>query len=531
MRSIVSRLGLVAFVGVGAVAGCGGGDASTAVQGAEVVDRPDDAICATLDYAHAQAPADYYRFFETDAKAGAFMDAIIQQGRLADLSGPTARFKEISTDPHLVKLVQEVFDGFKKVFPKETAGLTTPPRIAVVESEIINAFALGPGFAEDASAPTDRSPWVFIVHTAALNNGNTDTELRGLFAHELGHLILRTFLPEIQRRVRSIYMLGPAGEDGILGAVQEDAPEVAAHVERILELQGRVGGLPQLGYDSTRRGHYAKVLDLMMKQVPATAPEAAVCASVKAKVEELTDLQIALLPGAPIGNLVPATPTGEQQAKLDALSASLRTEIPRCIAPLDEAGSLLEFTAAVNKLPPEAKNPEHPDHAKLVDLTTDIEQRVDAEMPDAKIAARLIAAEPPTRAAQAALRADPAFPIDRIRVFDYEEDADDAAIRVLSSIGDDPLGISGFLLSTVAKDARDACVAHVAAGKPASFGQFIDSHAPLCWRHYHATQFAKALATCSPAAAARKVQPKGSGRESVVDRVKPTNPGYGVGRR
>jgi hypothetical protein len=531
MKMSISRLFAIGVLGVVTMAGCAAADPAPAAADGQL--RAAGGICPTLDYGHATAPADYYRFFDSDAKAGEYVDKIIRNGALAELSGPDARFKEIATDPHLVRLVAEVFEGFKKVFPREMEGLTTPPRVAVVESEIINAFALGPGFAEDATAPADRSPWIFLVHTAALNNGNTDSELRGLFAHELGHLILRTFLPEIQQRVRAIYMLGRQGEDGVLGAAEDDDPRVAAHVEKILELQTRIGGLPHLGFPATVKGQYSKIFDLMMRSVTAPTPEStAACTAVTTGLSELRTAQIALLPGAPLGNLVPATPTPEQRANLDALSSSIASAIPACVAAGEDEGTLMQLTAVLNKLPMEAVAPEHPDHARLIELMVDAERQVDAEAPAAPMSEKMLRAEALMRAEQIALRDDPAFPIDQIRVFDYEEDADDAAVRVLTAIGDDPLGISGFLLSTVPREAREGCVAHVAAGKPVSFGRFIDTHSPVCWRHYHAAQFSKALAACSPEATAAKVLPRGSGRASIVDRVtKPAQPGYGIGRR
>src|SRR5689334_19470642 len=95
---------------------------------------PPSAACATLDYGHASAPADYYRFFESDAKAGDFVRALLARGVLAGSSGPGATLREISTDEHLLRLVSEVFEGFKRAFPRETAGLEAPPRVAVVES-------------------------------------------------------------------------------------------------------------------------------------------------------------------------------------------------------------------------------------------------------------------------------------------------------------------------------------------------------------------------------------------------------------
>src|SRR5262249_32922579 len=150
----------------------------------------------------------------------------------------------------LTRIIGEVYAGFLRVFPHETAGMENmpAPRVAILNTDPknVNAYALGPGFAEDATAPQDKSPWLFVVHSALLAKPFTDNELRGLFAHEIGHLILRTFLPEIRQAVRAIYLTGKS-EDGVLGANQDDNPQIASHVEEILKRQDRVSGLPELG--------------------------------------------------------------------------------------------------------------------------------------------------------------------------------------------------------------------------------------------------------------------------------------------
>jgi hypothetical protein len=483
-------------------------------------------ICASLDYGHTTSTTDFYLQFESDTKAAEYVEKALASGQLAGTSGPDAKLKEITHDPRLTKLVAEVFEGFRKSFPKETQDLTTPPRVAIVESESVNAYAMGPG-------AQGKSPWLFIIHTALLNQTNTDTELRGLFGHELGHLILRTFLPDIQRRVRAIYTIGRS-EEGVLGAAQDDDPRSAEHVEKILKIQKRINGLPRLGFPVSLDNLYLKILRKLTTEAAAAVPGAPdPCALANEKIKELRGLQIDLIPNAAQQNFIPLVPTSKQQAELDRLTVVVGNELRSCTAAVAPKMSLLELSTIVNQLPPESTDPAHPDHQKLLGLTLESELRVDAEAPDALLVDRIVRAESALRSELAALQEDPSFPIEQIRVFDYEEDADDAAVRVLSSIGDDPKGNGLFLLSIMPPEAKAACLRDVEAGKPIAFGNFVDTHPSTCWRYYHTTQYEKALGQCGASAASAKRAPKGSGRPSVLDLTPQdaVEKGYGRGQR
>jgi hypothetical protein len=490
-------------------------------------------VCATLDYGHTTTPEQFYRKFDTSEAAADYLTKIIAQGQLASNSGPTAALKEMSSDAHLLGLVNDVLEGFKKAFPVETAGITDPPRVAIVKSDIVNAFALGPGVTEDASAPKDKAPWLFIVHTALLERGGTDNAMRGLFAHELGHLILRTFLPEIRARVRADYITGKS-EDGILGADQDNDPRVQGHVEDMLKRQTRVGGLAELGlpvFDSL--ASYPKIFGLLVKQAEQGAPDPAqVCKDAKAKLLEVQDAQKALVPGMAVQNFTPRTPTADEKANLDRLSDELAAAYKSCLAPVTGgimSASLVELTAALNNME-SAIDPSSPDHQKLLDLMLQAELDVDAAMPTGTLLDRLLAAQSTIRKEYVALRDDPAFPIDQLRIFDYEEDADDAAARVLTTLGDDPLGIGNFLLSILPADAQAQCLADVTAHKPIPYGRFIDTHPSTCWRYYHNTQFAKALTQCTAPSATHATR-VGGGQASVIDKApnQMTERGYGRG--
>lgn len=511
----VTATGLVAF----ALVAC---SSSSDAPANEESDLRNGGVCATLDYGHTVSNAEYYRQFASDEAAADYMRKILAGGALAAHSGADASLREISRDERLVRLVDEVYGAFRKIYPSETKGLEHAPRIAIVQSSVSNAFALGPGFAEDEKARTDQSPWLFIVHTALLEANLDDNQLRALFAHELGHLILRTLLPEIQAKLRASYRVR-GSEDGVLGASADDDPAVAAHVETILEIQKRVGGLPELGIATAQAGgasgQYSKIYPLLIKQIPegSRAPS---CKTFDTKAIALQNLQASLLPGQPMGLLIPTPPTKEQQTEIDRLSREIADDLRSCLADLvlPDATSLFDLTAEVNKIPAEAaKNPSSKEHADVLAKMLDEEKEADAADPKAPLIDRMLRAEVALRARELALRNDPRFPIDELRTFDYEEDADDASVRILASLGDDPSGIGRMLLASVPPALAEACKKQVDGGGAVRYGRFVDPHPATCWRYYHAKQFSNALAKCPKKAnSALKVQPKGTGLPSVM---------------
>ena len=488
-------------------------------------DLTNASVCATLDYGHTVSNAEYYRQFASDEATADYVRKILARGALAAHSGPDASLKEISRDARLVRLVDEVYGAYRKVYPSETEGLVHAPRIAVVESKISNAFALGPGFADDDQARTDQSPWLFIVHTALLDANLDDNQLRALFAHELGHLILRTLLPEIQAKLRASYRVR-GREDGIFGASAEDDPTVAAHVEAILAIQKRVGGLPELGLAVAQAGgasgDYAKIYPLLVKAMPAEKRPPA-CMGYATKASALQDLQGSLLPGQPMGLLIPATPTQEQQSELDRLSREIAADLRECLKdlPVPDGGTLFDLTAELNEIPVEAaRNPSSPEHAQVLAKMLDEEKAADAADPKAPLIDRILRAEVALRARELELRNDPRLPIDELRTFDYEEDADDASVRILASLGDDPTGIGRMLLASAPAELADACKKQVDGGGAVRYGRFIDPHPATCWRYYHAKELSKALAKCPKTTRAPlKVQPKGTGLPSVMTKT------------
>jgi len=455
-------------------------DDETQILPLESVEPPapaNPALCSTLDYGHEQSAAEHYLFFDDDQQAAEFIRA------------RRPAFSEISSDPRLARLMTEIHAGFVLAFPKEMQGLDVPPPIAIVDDPAPNAYALA-GVAGGADGTERINPWVFVVNRPLLDLGATDTELRGLFAHELAHLVLRNGDTAVRARLAQRAYLVDGSEDWVFGAVQPGDPELQAHIAEILAYQGRVGSLPELALNAVVGG--PKYTDLIRTTLEGN-PE---CAETAAQLQELNTLQRELLPDASIGLVEPAPATETQRAELDRLTQSILDGLVSCGG--EDTLSLAFLQALLAGLPPDAVAEDHSRHAELVDLMLDTELAIDAEFPEATLMARIAQVVPRLSVVLLALRADPNFPIDAIRVYDLEEDADDASARVLRAIGDDPRGVALFLLNRLmTAEQKQECEDAIAAGEGVDYGRLRDQHLPYCWRFQHLSQLAESLEQCS----------------------------------
>jgi hypothetical protein len=459
-------------------------------------------ICSTLDYGPRGPVSEMYQFFPNDQAVAANVQQLLQFGILQGAVGPGATLRGVNGDPRIVRLLGDVFEGFHRAFPLETAGLDTPPPVVVIESRIPNAFAMASTFDASTLSLVPKSPWFFIVNSALIDHGNTDDELRAVFAHEIGHLILQTFKPTVQARVRHAYTLGTGSEDGILGEAQADDAALASPIGRLLGGQSRIGGISQLGLNVIAPGVYFQVIGQMLRPTEATGT---VCSGIQAKAQQLAIRQLGFLPGAQEGNLTPRLPSAAEKAELDRLTTSLLADIRACAGPNSDTSSLGIVSALTQGLSPAAaESAADPAYDQVRAGMLDIEKQVDAQLSGGRLSDKVLRAEELVRADVVAVRSDASLNLSRVRVYDYEEDADDASMRVLSAIGSDPVSIGTFVLSLSKPATKAQCLADVAAGRPIGFGELYDVHPLNCWRYYHATQFKKALASCATSSASRR---------------------------
>lgn len=459
-------------------------------------------ICVTLDYGHDRTNADYYLQFADDAAASDYSKGFLAANDVTDTAAPTH-------DARTLRLVGRVYDGFRKVFPRETEGMNTPPRIFAVQNDTINAFA---GY--DERQQYQKAPWIFWVHQGTIDSNKPDGQLEALFAHELGHLITRNMLPQTRAKIRTHYRVPGGHEQGVIGEIADDDPAVRSRTEELRAIGGLVGREPVFGVipvSAYEDSDYQSLLKTLAKH-RSNAGNAQACQAADAGVQQARDIYKQNVSTDDLTLVL----TPAQVDQLTKLSDATRDALRQCYP--DVKLSLLQLkiedldvqvlvdgkAAPLDRL----LDPSTPEHKVVYDalMKNQTEKDVDAKS-DLSSAERIIQVVDTLHARAAQLVADSAAPIDELRVYDLEEDADDAAVRVLRAIGDDPHGATDLFTSQL--DDPSSCTRELANGQVPRYGRFVDPHNATCWRAFHSIDLASALQRCptTPPAVASAASP------------------------
>lgn len=444
-------------------------DARSSTASTEVVV---DEMCSTIDYG-PHRPADQLFDFMTAERADAFMHRFESLGLVQALGGPDARYTGLSSDPRILGLVAEVFRGMKQVFPVETADLNDPPPVAIIETPVRNAFAIPPGLVDGGA----KAPWLFAVHTGILQD--PDDSIAGVIAHEMGHLILRNYAPDVRERIVSTYLLPSLDERAIFGAKQPNDPTVQQHLMSLVPLESKIGFSPEQGLNGGT-SPYTGLLRGLIANDPSPA-----CTDATTALDALRDAQAPFRPRYNEVGAQPRVPNDAELIELRRASDAALASVKPCLAASSNVRTLMQLYLE-SGVPAEA----------LSEAMFPQEAEADADATLTTLGLRALAAESKMRADATTLRADPAFPLARLRSYDTEQDSDDTAVRVLLALGREPTSNAQFLLDTMTPEARADCLAAVAANLPIDFGQFRDPHPANCWRYFHAVELAKSLRQC-----------------------------------
>jgi hypothetical protein len=474
--------------------GQGGSDGQTAApdDGAAAGDtgtsRAKKDICATLDYAHDRSNAEYFLQFDDDAAALEFSKGFLDANGISDPAS-------LTTNARVLRLVGRVFDGFRRVFPRETEGLDKPPRVLAVQAPGINAFA---GY--DERNDVNKAPWLFWVHQPTIDSDKPDAELEGLYAHELAHLILRNLLPETRKKIRTHYRVLGGKEKGVIGAVAPDEANVRALAEELRDIGNLVGREPGFGalpISAYEENEYESMLATLAKD--RGGGDAQACQTADNGLQQAGDFYRA---NVSVHDLTLSL-TPKQAQDLATLANNTSDAFRKCYANVNK--SLLELKindksarVLVNGVPASLEtllDPTTPEHELVysVLMANQVERDVDAKTGLTTIA-RVLEVVDRLHQRAGELDSDASLPIDELRVFDLEEDADDAAVRILRAIGDDTLGAAKLFMGQMPDPS--ACQQEIESGVVPRYGRFIDSHNATCWRAFHSMDLADALSRC-----------------------------------
>lgn len=444
-------------------------------------------ICVTLDYKHTRSNQDYFLRFADDAAAVQYSQGFLSAN---GISGNA----QVSNDAWLTGLVGRLFKGFKQVFPRETEGMDDPPRVLVIDESGVNAFA---GF--DERKQYDKAPWLFWVHRGVFDGTTPEPEVEGLVAHELAHLVLRNMLPETRAKIRTFYRVPGGREHGIFGATTPDDPIVRQHAGEMRTLGALVGRASVFGplpISAFEESEYDSLLQTLEKLNPQP-PDSDACRTARDGLRRAKEFYKS---SVTVHDLTLEL-TKDQQQQLTTFSESIASALRRCHG--NVRTSLYELKVRDRSVSPEAQaqlpkllDPTTEEHkaAYALLMDNDLERDADEKSEERPTIDRLIEVVQTAHTRIAELEADPKLPIDELRVFDMEEDADDAAVRVIRAAGDDVSGISSLFLGQIGDGG--ACRRLLDAGKVPRYGRFVDVHNATCWRAFHVRDFAKAIDHC-----------------------------------
>ena len=444
-------------------------------------------ICATLDYGHVRSNDDYYLQFADDAAAAQYSQGFLSAN---GISGNA----QVSNDKWLTGLVARIFGGFKQVFPRETKGMDKPPRVLVVDEDGVNAFA---GF--DERKEYDKAPWLFWVHRGVLDGTTPEPEVEGLVAHELAHLVLRNMLPETRAKIRKYYRVPGGREHGVFGANTPDDPAVRSHAGELRDLGALVGRAFEFGplpISAFEESEYDSLLQTLTKLNPQP-PDGDACRVAQTGLRRAKEFY---KESVTVHDLTLELPR-DQAESLATYTKSIADALRRCHG--NVRTSLYELKVRDRSISPEAQaqmpkllDPTTEEHkaAYALLMNSDLERNADTKSQDRPTIERLIDVVQAAHERIAELEANSRFPIDELRVFDMEEDADDAAVRVIRAAGDDAAGLARLFFGQLGDGG--ACKRALDAGKVPRYGRFIDVHNATCWRAFHTRELAKAIGKC-----------------------------------
>jgi hypothetical protein len=476
MRATRGLLSILALL-----AGCNAatGDTETGDPNALTAGGTEEALCKpapTLTKLTKPA-ADYYEVFPDEQSARAALEPILAANGLTLSATPAP--------DAAVQIVARHFAAYETLYPEHTAGMTKPPQVLIVDSTAPNAFAI------TDPAKDKVYPWVFIIFTGLLNAPevvNNPGVLESTIAHELGHLILKNLFG----KDNYAFYQAASVEKGQFGFAQKSDPSIAAAYKTYQAASDRVGRIyaKPLGNFPFHLGSnpdptYVNYLKFMVQALAASG--ASVPAACAVSDDDASKLQAIVDKHLDKSNLT--LPLGDDDAAAAVLSADWEAQTRSCFDDLN--GSIADMvTQGRQALASQGAAPAVVD-ALLPDLD-DSDKAVDAAVISTKTVNHFFALAAARRAAMAAIVESTDVPYASLRFFSEEEEADDAAVRIITRVG----GKLDMLLNPYSPTFRSECQSLLASGKTPEYGGFVDAHHGLCWRFQHVTDFASTLASC-----------------------------------
>jgi hypothetical protein len=98
----------------------------------------------------------------------------------------------------------------------------------------------------------------------------------------------------------------------------------------------------------------------------------------------------------------------------------------------------------------------------------------------------------------AALESKTDLPLESLRIYGSEEDADNVSARVLRKLGREPRSVALFLMHAAGTEYTSGCMSKTNAGAIPFYGALRGEHPATCWRYWNVDRFTRVLDASCP---------------------------------
>lgn len=347
------------------------------------------------------------------------------------------------------KEVGDIYQGFKELFPTNTQDLPTPI-VILTESAQPGAYAVY----DDA---LKQSPNVFMIQTPTL--ALDKAAVRGVIAHELTHHVLKHKWPGIEEKIEVYYDATKTTGNGF-GFEQtgsQDALKAGLPVKVYGQSTGDFAVTQWNGYTRPEGTLYDFVQYIHDK---AKKTNATPCNEAETAETALKTFADPLRDRATFE--ITATP--DQLTQLGNLATAYVQKETTCVSVV--SGKFYDVIGeALGQTP-----------AQIQDGASTAEKEANDATPNAYAALVYL-----TKKYDQAIITAPKT----LRIYTYEEQADDTAVSVNFYLDQDPAGLTTYFQTGSLKPAdRTKCDGLITAGEP-PYGGLGDPHHATCWRIWH----------------------------------------------
>lgn len=361
-----------------------------------------------------------------------------------------------------------LWKGYKAVFPAlmKSLGTNRVPEVVIINSDEQVAYSV-------TDFKKKKIPYLLIVYKGLLIGTTREMQIATM-GHELMHLFARHGMPEISKKINTYYMTD--GKSEPLGLFQRDDGKARSIISRYTRLirhatfssDPRLRGFP---FDPRESTAY-EILKGLILNSDQLQP---ICKSARDLHNHLLSF---LAPHIGAG-LLEFDVTSVDWVKFQETLVEYRAKARECFSNVKP-----DLMSLVSKNIPLPKNEileiikltpsdfeRFNRHGNVIDALFDWTESLQRQM--GEIEAR--------------------NDVKKFRLYNTEEQADDAAVAVLHSLGLNPLALNDLFTKFMGETEAAKCNEVLNRGQVPNYGYNIATHHSYCYRVYHARAYLKYL--------------------------------------